>query len=156
MSESLEPGSSESAEITSNDILPEESGPTTKRASRWFVRFLACNPFYIFSAALLLYGLYRVSVDPHFLSKETTHLMFNFSALQFYELLLVTTAIFLAGRGIWYDSMLLVGLENMLVLVPFLLVSQAALIDTRLVWAMCIAGGLLAIGRFGSLKRFIS
>ena len=44
-------------------------------------------------------------------------------------MLLVTTAIVLARRRIWYDSTLLVGLENLLVFVPFILISQAALID---------------------------
>ena len=33
-----------------------------------------------------------------------------------YEVLLVLTAVLLARRGIWYDSTLLVGLENLLVL----------------------------------------
>jgi len=114
MNESIEPGSSEFPEIISSDIPAQHVAPATKPVSYWLVRFLACNPFYILSAALLLYGLYRISIDPHFLRKEILHLIFNFSSLQFYELLLVSTAVFLASRRLWYDSMLLVGLENML------------------------------------------
>src|SRR5258707_15249267 len=72
-----------------------------RRMSFWLRRLLACNPFYLVSAALLLYGIYRVSVDPGFLSEETAHLFFNFTSLQVYELLLVGTAIFLARRRIW-------------------------------------------------------
>src|SRR5262249_11442017 len=90
----------------------------------WVRRFLACNPFYLVSAALLLYGFHRVSADSSFLSKELSQLFFNFSALQVYELLLVTTAIVLARRTIWYDSTLLAGLESLFVFVPFILVTQ--------------------------------
>src|SRR5207245_2680859 len=99
---------------------------------------------------------YRVSADPRFLPGEIGQLIFTFSSLQFYEVLVVITAIFLARRWIWYDSTLLVGLENMLVLVSFILVSQAALIDQRIIWVMCLAGGILALLRFTALKRFIS
>src|SRR5207237_7330887 len=68
--------------------------------------------------------------------------------------LVVGTAIFLARRGIQYDSTLLVGLENLLIFVPFMLVSQAALIDRRIVWEMCLAGAFLALARFAALKHF--
>src|SRR6267378_829958 len=155
MNEPLEPDM-ELSEPISADLPAAKILPAGKPIPYFLKRFFACNPFYILSAALLLYGLYRISVDPNVLSKETAHLFFNFSSLQSYELLLVTTAIFLARRRIWYDSLLLVGLENMLILVPFILVSQAALIDKHLVCAMCVAGGALAILRFGSLKRFVA
>lgn len=117
--------------------------------------FLACNPLYLMSAALLLYSFYLVSADASFLSGEAAKLGFNLGSLQVYEALLVCTAIFLARRAIWYDSTLLVGLENLLVLVPFILVSQAALIEQRLVWALCGLGLALAAARTGVLKRYI-
>lgn len=156
MNEPVEPGARELGEPVPEDLPHSETRLPQKPFSYWLRQLFASNPFYILSALLLLYGLYRVSVDPHVLNRETAHLIFNFSAIQLYEILLAATAILLARRSIWYDSMLLVGLENMLVLVPFLLISQAALIDTRIVWTMCIAGALLAIVRFGSLKRFLS
>jgi len=130
--------------------------PKTKGFSRWLRRLLACNPFYLASAALLLFGCYRVSTDTAFFTKEFAQLIFNFSSLQSYEILLVLTAIFLARRRIWYDSTLLVGLENMLVFVPFILISQAALINSQLARALCIIGGVVAVIRFASLKRFFS
>jgi hypothetical protein len=43
--------------------------------STWVKHLLACNPFYLVSAALLLYGLIRVSVDPNFLSHEPAQLL---------------------------------------------------------------------------------
>ena len=142
--------------ISPGNVLAAKLQPPARPLSYWLRRFLACNPSYLVSAALLLYGFYRVSVDPNFLSSEASQLAFNFTSLQFYEALLVATAIFLARRGIWYDSTLLIGLENLLVLVPFILISQAALIDTRLVSVMCLAGGAIAVARFSSLKRFIA
>src|SRR6266536_2098838 len=132
--------------------LPVPSRPL----SYWLKRFLACNPFYLVSAALLLYGFYRISVDPGFVGQEIARLIFSFTSLQFYEVLLVITAVFLARRRIWYDSTLLVGLENLFLLVPFILISQAALIDKRMLGAMWLAGGLLAVARCDGLKRSIA
>lgn len=57
----------------------------------WFRRLLVCNPFFLCSAALLLFGINRLSVDPDFLSNETQKLLFNFSALQIYEVLMTAT-----------------------------------------------------------------
>jgi hypothetical protein len=123
--------------------------------SRWIRRFFACNPFYLASATLLLYGVYRVSVDPSVFQREVLQLVFNFSSLQIYALVLTITAVLLARRSIWYDSNLLVGLEHLLVFVPFILVSQAALIDSRMVWTMCLSGAVLVAGRHAVLKRGI-
>ena len=120
----------------------------------WLKKFLACNPFYLVSAALLLYGFYLVSSDANFPGREVSQLGFNFGSLQFYEVLLVATAIFLGRRRIWYDSMLLTSLENLLILVPFILISQAALINERIVWIICLAGGIAALFRFWGLKHF--
>jgi hypothetical protein len=119
-------------------------------------RLFTCNPFYLLSAALLLYSFYLVSADRSFLPGEIGQLSFNLSSLQLYQILLVVTAIFLARRAVWYDSTLLVGLENLLLLVPFILISQAALIDLRLVWILSGAAGLIAGGRLSLLRRFIS
>src|SRR6187549_3544167 len=74
---------------------------------RWMKHLLARNPFYIISAALLLYSMRRLSFDSRILPSELSQLLFNLSSFQIYELLLAVTAIFLARRAIWYDSGLL-------------------------------------------------
>ncbi len=135
--------------------VPPERRPN-RPISWWIKKFFACNPFYLVSAALLLYGVYLVSFDTNFLGKEVAQLAFNFSSLQLYEILLVGTAIFLARRHIWYDSVLLVCLENLLVLVPFILISQAALLSHRAVLAVCLVGAAAVLLRFGSLKHFFA
>ena len=133
---------------------PEEIPPATPKKGGWWRRLLVCNPFFLCSAALLLFAINRLYNDHGFLSGETQKLLFNFSALQVYELLLAGTAILLARRRVWYDSALLVVLENGLVLVPFMLISQADLIDNRFGWALTAAGGLAVAARLGAIKRW--
>ena len=135
---------------------PERVPHDDRPVYHWLKRILACNPFYLLSAALLLFGLYRASVDPNFLPAEAAQLKFNFSSLQCYELLLVGTAVVLARRRIWYDSTLLVVLENLLVLVPFLLISQAALVEPTTGRLLCGAAALLVIGRSLVTRRWIA
>lgn len=130
--------------------------PGGRPLSYWLKKFLFCNPFYLASAALLLFGLCRVSMDSNFLPEELSQLTFNFTSLQCYELLLVVTAMLLARRFIWYDAKLLVALENMLVLVPFMLISQAALIEQRALWIFCGAAALFAIARSSLAQRGVT
>ena len=114
-----------------------------------------CNPFFLCSAALLLFGINRLYNDPEFLGNdEAQKLLFNFGALQIYELLLMGTAILLAHRKVWYDSALLVVLENGLLLLPFMLISQAGLIDDVLGWALTGTGSVMVAGRFAGIKRW--
>jgi hypothetical protein len=120
--------------------------------SYWLKKLLVCNPFYLASAALLLYGVYRLALDPNLFTTETRQLMFNFSALQCYELLLVFTATMLATRRIWYDATLLVVMENLLWIVPFILVSQAAFIASKLALWFCLLAVFLAVGRIGWVR----
>jgi hypothetical protein len=127
-----------------------------KLLAGWVRKFFACNPFYLVSAALLLYGCYRVSFDAPMFNWETARVLFNFFSVQAYEILLVFTAIFLARRKIWYDSTLLVGLENLLVFVPFILISLAALIDSAMAFQMCLIGAAAAVFRFRSLKKYFT
>jgi len=136
-----------------------ESGPspTSDPAFNWrdgAKRLLVCNPFFLGSAALLLFGINRLSADPNFFGDETRNLLFNFFALQFYEVLVVAAAIVLSRRRVWYDSALLVVLENGLVLVPFMLISQATLMSGGLSSTLALAGGLVAVGRFASVRRW--
>ena len=135
-------------------LPPPKPNPMHRPLSWWLRKFFACNPFYLASAALLIYGCYRVSIDETFVDRETARLLFNFSSVQVYELLLVGVAIFLARRCLWYDSMVLVGLENLLVFVPFIMISQAALTGPWITGSACAAGVILTALRFGSLRRY--
>jgi hypothetical protein len=157
MSEETKSAASHPEVLRDNEAAPAGFAPPRQPPmAKWFKRLLACNPFYLSSAALLLYGLYRVSVDPGFLPTEVGQLVFNFTSLQIYELLLVVTAIVLARRCIWYDSALLLILENLLLFVPFILINQAGLIEQWTVWALCLLAALLAVGRWGAAYGGVS
>lgn len=120
----------------------------------WAKRLLVCNPFFLCSAALLLLGVNRLSLDPNFLPEEGANLLFNFSALQVYSFLVAGTAIVLARRKIWYDSALLVVVEHGLVLVPFMLISQGALILRGLGATLAGLAMVLAVWRVAAVKRW--
>ena len=72
----------------SNPSIPQSPGaeqsfqpPSPHRAfAYWAKRLLACNPFYLLSAALLLYGCYRISIaiEPGIKQHNSFHLYFNF------------------------------------------------------------------------------
>jgi hypothetical protein len=130
------------------------ASPPAPRRKHWMRFVWDTNPCYLLSAASLLYGVFLVSNGSKVFTTETSQLAFNFGALQFYGFLLVSTAILLVRRFIWYDSTLLVCLENALALVPFILVTQAALIEQQFVWGYCAAGLLLVSLRFGALRRW--
>src|SRR6476620_6322929 len=113
------------------------------RLKGWATRLFDSNPFYLLSALMLIYAIYTISVGPTFFASEPRQILFNFTSLEVYSLMLVGTAVFLARRRIWYDSALLVVLENILVLIPFMLVSHAAFVQNRLAVSICLVGSLI-------------
>jgi hypothetical protein len=144
-----EPISASSPETLSSD-LPQAS--TLPLSTSLWKRLIRCNPFYLISAVLLIYGVYRASIDPHFLSTETRQVIFNFGSLELYGVMLVVTAIFLSRRLIWYDATLLVFLENVLVLVPFILISHAVFLDSGLASTMSLLACVLVTAKFTAFK----
>jgi hypothetical protein len=141
------------------DSIPPMIGSSSEPSHvgfRRIVRYLlAGNPFFILSALLLLYAMRRLSFDSRLFSTELSQLIFNFSSFQFYELVLIGTAIFLAHRRIWYDSTLLVFIENLFAFVPLMLVSQALLVENSVAAILCITCAVLFALRTGALSRFI-
>jgi hypothetical protein len=119
-----------------------------------FKRILAGNPFYLASAGLLLYGINQLTTDSKLIGAEFPMLRFNFCALFLYEIMLVCTAILLIRRKIWYDALLLFGLTNLFVIVPFSLISRAVFLSSHLALAMSICGAALALAKFWAFKRY--
>lgn len=142
----------------SEDAIPASAAPRPSDVTDDLVdglkRFLICNPFYLASAALLLFGLSRLTQDTQFLNTETRQVLFQFVVLQGYGFLLVGTALWLSRQQIWYDSALLVVLENGLLLAPFLGISQAVLLDEPLAWSLALSGGFAVLGRGWSIRRW--
>src|SRR5712671_176577 len=143
-------------EITASGSIKTAGSESVERVLiDWTRRILSSNPFYLASAGFLLYGVNRISSDPRLAGAEVSQLTFNFCALFLYEILLVLTSIVLARRAIWYDAMLLVGLENLFVLIPFSLVSRTVLLNPELGLVMSCAAGFFAVGKFWALKRYL-
>jgi hypothetical protein len=130
----------------------DPSATTLRRIVRYLI---AGNPFFILSAVLLLYAMRRLSFDSRLFSTELSQLVFNFGSFQFYEVLLAGTAIVLARHRIWYDSTLLVFIENLFAFVPLILVSQALLVENSVAATLCTVGAVLFAVRTGALARFI-
>jgi uncharacterized MnhB-related membrane protein len=119
-----------------------------------FKLIMAGNPFYLASAGLLLYGINQLTTDPKLVGAEFPMLRFNFCALLLYEIMLVCTAIALIRRRIWYDAMLLFGLTNLFIIVPFSLISRAAFLSPHLALMMSLVGAGLATAKFWAFKRY--
>lgn len=132
---------------------PIPTNPPPRPISYWVKRLLVCNPFYLVSAALLLYGVYRVTLDTNGFLTELRQFTFSFTALHSYELVLVATVALLAARRIWYDGSLLIALESMLWLVPFILVHQGALINPRIAMVTSAVTGTLVVLRAAWLLK---
>ena len=115
--------------------------------------FIAGNPFYPISAAFVLYGVSLLSLDATFLPNERENLIFTFSTLQFYELILVGTAVFLSFRKTYYDSMVLVSLENLFALVPFVFITHASVISWKATCAFVVIGALFVPIRFAFIRK---
>jgi len=99
--------------------------------SVWTKRLLVCNPFYLVSGPrCYLYGFYLVSADNN--SRQRNRPI-NFPITRRSK---ATNCCWwqlqrLARRRNLVRSTLLIGLENLLVLVPFILLTQGALIAKR-------------------------
>jgi hypothetical protein len=156
----MNPDSSETESTARTPQSNPAPPPAPPDWREWARRLLVCNPFFLCSAALLLFGVNKLSGEDRLFRDEIQNLLFNFSALQFYEVLVVFTAVVLARRKVWYDSALLVVLEQGLALVPFMLISQATLQGEaardglRLAWTLSLAGGAVALARYGAVRRW--
>jgi hypothetical protein len=120
---------------------------------RFLKRLLAGNPFFLLSPLVLLYGIYRLSVDPKFLPTETLQLIFNFGSLQVYEFVIAGLVVFLGIRRIRYDSVFLFWVETGLAAVPFILISQSLFLGGSLVAVFLSTAVVAAATRFHSSGR---
>ncbi len=132
------------------EIEPAESG--WRLLGRWIV---AGNPFYPLSAVLVLFGIFLMSGDERLFGGELAQLWFNFGAVEGYGLLIGLTALFLFRRGVHYDTLMLVVLATLPILVPFILISQAAFLGGGLMAVFCGAAAVAGVLQFVTLRRGI-
>ncbi|GEM_PF-2106820 len=136
------------------DLPPPSTKFTGNELFRWIV---LGNPFYPLSVALVLLGVFLLSGEEKMFGSELNQLFFNFGSVEFYGLLVALTAVFLFRGQIYYDTLLLVVIATMPLLVPFILISQAALIGGNFMISLCC---LLAVGlgliQCGVIRRGVS
>ena len=132
------------------------AGPETNQTKtgwrlvgRWIV---AGNPFYPLSAVLVLFGIFLLSGEERLFGAELIQLWFNFGAVEGYGLLIVVTSLFLVRRGIYYDTLMLVVLGTLPILVPFILISQAAFLGGGLMAAACCVAAVLGVTQYLVLR----
>ena len=80
---------------------------------------VTCNPWFLSSAVMLLYGIYQVRVDKIFLDSEELEVLFSFFTLQIYEAMALFSAWFFLKRKLSYDAVFLIVVVGILSLIPF-------------------------------------
>ncbi len=126
-------------------------------------KLLACNPFYLISAAFLLYGLghaVNATLDHHNelenLLVEPMEFLMHYATPEVYGLLLVGTAVFLCRRKVWYDSTLLVVLAMVFLPVSAILLNLGLKyrVSPWFIGSACVLTVLLAVVKAAALKYF--
>lgn len=134
---------------TVKSIASGKQRTSLRRLIGWIV---AGNPFYPLSAVLVLLGVFLLSGEEEFFGSETRQLVFNMAAVQIYGLLMVATAIYLNQKQIVYDAVLLAALVSLPILVPFVLISQAASLGRNPMIFGSTAAALCAFAQFEWLR----
>ena len=92
----------------------------------WLQQFINFNPFFIASALMILLGMALVVNDDSLFSSEgPSSLIFSLASVELYQVCLVLAAAYLAKRLIHYDSLLLLVIEFVFLVIPFILLTVA-------------------------------
>jgi len=95
---------------------------------KWLRLLLLGIRFIFASAALLLFGIKPSFGRPSFPERRGSQPDLQFLGVAGLRIVLIGVVVFLAARRISNDSTLLVVLESIVLFVPFILVTQAAMI----------------------------
>jgi hypothetical protein len=129
---------------------PEESRPLPARIA---AAVMVCNPLLLLSPICLLYGIYRAVVAPNLFASDTDNTIFNFIALALYVLMVCVTSTLLARKQIIPDTIMLLLLNALLFVSPFILVAHGVFLEGHLAIALGILGIAMCKGQLEILKR---
>src|ERR1043165_7749920 len=129
---------------------PEESRPLPVRIA---AAVMVCNPLLLLSPLCLLYGIYRAVVAPNLFATDTGNTIFNFVALALYTLMVCVTSTLLARKRIIPDTVMLLLLNGILFVSPFILIAHGVFLDGHVAMALGILGIAMAKGQLEFLKR---
>src|SRR3954471_8237642 len=129
---------------------PEELRPLRARIA---ATVMVCNPLLLLSPMCLLYGIYRAVVAPNLFATDTANTIFNFVTLACYVLMVCVTSTLLARRGIIPDTVMLLLLNGLLFVAPFILIAHGVFLEGHLAMALGILGIAMSKGQLEILKR---
>lgn len=128
----------------------QESRPLPARIG---AAVMVCNPLLLLSPICLLYGIYRAVVAPNLFANDTDNTVFNFIALGLYVLMVCVTSTHLARKRIIPDTVMLLILNALLFVSPFILIAHGVFLEGHLAFALGILGVALSKGQLEILKR---
>jgi hypothetical protein len=129
---------------------PEESRSLPARIAS---AVMVCNPLLLLSPICLLYGIYRAVVAPNLFATDTDNTIFNFVALAVYVLMVCAVSTLLARRRIVPDTIMLLLLNGLLFVSPFILIAHGVFLESHLALALGILGIAMSKGQLEILKR---
>src|SRR5688572_25748415 len=104
--------------------------------SRLLATVMVCNPLLLLSPLCLLYGIYRAVVAPNLFANDTDNTIFNFFALTTYVLMVCVTSTLLARRRIAPDTVMLLLVNGLLFVSPFILIAHGVFLEGHLAVAL--------------------
>ncbi|HEY6228477.1 MAG TPA: hypothetical protein VI282_15265 [Verrucomicrobiae bacterium] len=129
---------------------PEESRPLHVRLA---AAVMVCNPLLLLSPMCLLYGIYRAVIAPNLFATDAGNTIFNFIALALYVLMVCVISTLLARRKILPDTIMLLLLNGLLFVAPFILIAHGVFLEGHLAIALGILGIAMSKGQLEILRR---
>jgi hypothetical protein len=129
---------------------PEQTRPLP---SRVLASIIVCHPLLLLSPMCLLYGIYRAVVAPTLFATDSRNTIFNFIALALYVLMVCATSTLLARKRIIPDAVMLLLLNALLFVAPFILIAHGVFLEGELALALGIMGLSMGMGQLEILKR---
>lgn len=114
---------------------------------------MVCNPLLLLSPVCLLYGIYRAVVAPNLFATDDGNTIFNFLALAIYVLMVCVTSTLLARKRIVPDTVMLLLLNALLFVSPFILIAHGIFLEGHLAVALGILGIAMGKGQLEVLRR---
>jgi hypothetical protein len=129
------------------------SEPSRPLPARIIAAITVCNPLLLLSPLCLLYGIYRAVVAPNLFPTDTGNTVFNFLALATYVLMVCVTSTLLARKRIVPDTVMLLLVNALLFVAPFILIAHGVFLEGHVAIALGALGIAMAKGQLEIFRR---
>ena len=126
---------------------------TVSKPSRFIAAITLCNPLLLLSPLCLLYGIYRAVVAPNLFATDTSNTIFTFLALAIYVLMVCVTSTLLARKRIVPDTVMLLLVNALLFVAPFILIAHGVFLEGHVAIALGALGIAMAKGQLEIFRR---